>query len=573
MAPLDESGVIVAGFGPLTGRDVRDVAEPIIEHLKREGRFQRLETITHRYPHCWRCGTALVFRLVDEWYISMGPLYDQPRESLTSEQVDASLRYQIMDVVDQIRWIPDFGHERELDWLRNMHDWMISKKRYWGLALPIYDCEACGTVSVVGGRDELQARAVEGWEAFEGHTPHRPHVDAVRIACDGCGEPVGRIKDVGNPWLDAGIVPFSTLHFREDPDYWAEWFPADFITESFPGQFRNWFYSMLAMSTVLRREPPFKTIFGYALVFGEDGRPMHKSWGNAIDFDEAAERMGVDVMRWMFAKARPEENIPFGWHAADEARRELLVLWNVYAFFTTYARLAGWTPATAGDAGRRRPTRPRSLDPVPRGRDRRRRRGSPARRGCGRRDPRAERVHGRPVHVVPAPVAPAVLAIRRSRVDQAAAFATLHEALVATIRMLAPILPFVTDAMYQNLVVNVDDGAPDSVHLTAFPTADLAGHRDAGARGDDGDRPARRGPRPDAPQLGTAQDAPAAGDAPGSPCRTAASPWMPNCCRSSPTRSTSRPSRSSRTGRTSSNGGSSRCSRRSASGSGRPSRP
>ena len=102
---------------------------------------------------------------------------------------------------------------------------------------------------------------------------------------------------------------------------------------------------MLAMSTVLRREPPFKTIFGYALVFGEDGRPMHKSWGNAIEFDEAAERMGVDVMRWMFAKARPEENILFGWHAADEARRELLVLWNVYAFFVTYARLAGWTPA------------------------------------------------------------------------------------------------------------------------------------------------------------------------------------------------------------------------------------
>ena len=149
-------------------------------------------------------------------------------------------------------------------------------------------------------------------------------------------------------------MPFSTLHFREDPDYWKQWFPADFITESFPGQFRNWFYSMLAMSTVLRREPPFKTIFGYALVYGEDGRPMHKSWGNAIEFNEAAERMGVDVMRWMFAKARPEENIPFGWHAADEARRELLVLWNVLAFFVTYARLAGWCAegyaARAGDS-------------------------------------------------------------------------------------------------------------------------------------------------------------------------------------------------------------------------------
>src|SRR4029077_3969256 len=185
---------------------------------------------------------------------------------------------------------------------------------------------------------------VSGWEGFEGHTPHRPWIDGVTIACPSCGGPVERIRDVGNPWLDAGIVPCSTLHFREDPAYWSQWFPADFITESFPGQFRNWFYSMLAMSTVLRREPPFRTIFGYALVFGEDGRPMNKSWGNAIDFDEAAERMGVDVMRWLFAKARPEENINFGWHAADEARRELLVLWNVYAFFVTYARLGGWAP-------------------------------------------------------------------------------------------------------------------------------------------------------------------------------------------------------------------------------------
>ena len=225
-----------------------------------------------------------------------------------------------------------------------MHDWMISKKRYWGLALPIYDC-ACGNFDVIGGRDELRRRAITGWETFEGHTPHRPYVDAVTIACSRCGAPVSRIPDVGNPWLDAGIVPFSTMHYREDPAYWADWFPADFITESFPGQFRNWFYSMLAMSTVLRREPPFLTIFGYATLFGEDGRPMHKSWGNAIEFDEAAERMGVDVMRWMYVNARPDDNILFGWHAADEARRQLLVLWNVYSFFVTYARLAGWTPA------------------------------------------------------------------------------------------------------------------------------------------------------------------------------------------------------------------------------------
>ena len=481
IAPLDESGIVLEGFGSLSGRDVRDVADPIIEHLKAEGRFYRLETIHHRYPHCWRCGTPLVFRLVDEWYISMGPVYDQPRADLTTEQIDASLRYQIMDVVDQIRWIPEFGHDRELDWLLNMGDWMISKKRYWGLALPIYDCPECGTVDVIGGRDELQRRAVEGWDRFEGHTPHRPWVDEVRIACPSCGAPVERIRDVGNPWLDAGIVPFSTLHLREDPDYWREWFPADFITESFPGQFRNWFYSMLAMSTVLRREPPFTTIFGYALVFAEDGRQMHKSWGNAIDFDEAAERMGVDVMRWMFAKARPEDNIAFGWHAADEARRELLVLWNVYAFFVTYARLAGWEPADGKPSG--------SAPPVAE-------RGALDRwilsRAAGTATVVEERL--RDVDAVGATRALSsfldglstwYLRLSRRRfsraddtADRAAAFATLHESLVAASRMLAPIMPFLSDAIYANLVTTMDAAAPDSVHLTPWPSADLAGYRD-----------------------------------------------------------------------------------------------
>jgi isoleucyl-tRNA synthetase len=345
IGPIDEDGRYYENFGWLAGREAPNATEAIVDDLERRGFFYHLEAYRHRYPHCWRCGTPLLFRLVDEWFITMGPVYDQPRETLTKDQVDGSLRYQIMEVVDQIRWIPSFGYERELDWLLNMRDWMISKKRYWGLALPIYDCKACGTVEVIGGREELKARAIEGWDVFEGHTPHRPYVDAVKIACSSCGQAVSRIPDVGNPWLDAGIVPFSTLHYREEPDYWAKWFPADFITESFPGQFRNWFYAMLAMSTVLRREPPFRTIFGYATLFGEDGRPMHKSSGNSIEFDEAAERMGVDVMRWMFARARPEDNILFGWHAADEARRRLLVLWNVYAFFVTYARLADWAPS------------------------------------------------------------------------------------------------------------------------------------------------------------------------------------------------------------------------------------
>jgi isoleucyl-tRNA synthetase len=472
IGPIDEDGRYFEGFGWLSRREAPSVAEQVVDDLERRGFFYHLAPYSHRYPHCWRCNTPLLFRLVDEWFISMGQVYDRPREELTPAEVDASLRYQIMEVVDQIRWIPSFGHERELDWLLNMHDWMISKKRYWGLALPIYDCPSCGAFEVIGGRDELKERAVEGWDRFEGHTPHRPYIDEVAIACRSCGATVRRIPDVGNPWLDAGIVPFSTLHYREDPAHWAKWFPADFITESFPGQFRNWFYAMLAMSTVLRREPPFKTIFGYATLFGEDGRPMHKSWGNSIEFDEAADRMGVDVMRWMFARSRPEENILFGWHAADEARRDLLVLWNVYAFFVTYARLAGWQPGDAGSTGERTPMDRWILS-----------RAAALAAGVEARLLDVDTLGAtRLVETFIDDLSTWYLRLSRKRFsrnadlrDRAAAFATLHESLLALSMVIAPILPFLAEAMYDNLA---PAGGPDSVHLTRWPTARLADHRD-----------------------------------------------------------------------------------------------
>ncbi len=480
IAPLTEDGHYLADFGWLSGLDAHGVAERVKDDLLEKGLFYHLEPYSHRYPHCWRCGTALLFRVVDEWYVRMGEVYDKPRDQLTADEKDRSLRYQIMDVVDQIRWIPGFGYERELDWLRTMSDWMISKKRYWGLALPIWDCAQCGAFEVVSSESELRARAVEGWDEFEGHTPHRPHVDAVKIACSSCGALISRITDVGNPWLDAGIVPFSTLHYRTEPDYWREWFPADFITESFPGQFRNWFYSMLAMSTVLRREPPFKTILGYATLFGEDGRPMHKSWGNSIEFNEAAERMGVDVMRWMYARQRPEDNILFGYRTADEARRELLVLWNVYAFFVTFARLAAWRPSAGIDAesvsGGSWPTLDRWILS----------RTAALTHDVGARLADfdalgASRLIGTHIDDL------STWYLRRSRdrmrpgadaADQNAAFATLHSALVALARTAAPILPFVTEEMYQNLMVAAVPSVPDSVHLTAWPAQDVAAFRD-----------------------------------------------------------------------------------------------
>ena len=238
-----------------------------------------------------------------------------------------------MDRVDKINWYPSFGYDREMDWLRNMHDWMISKKRYQGLALPIWKCE-CGWFDVIGSKEELKSRAIEGWKEFEGHSPHKPYIDKVKIKCDKCGKTVNRIPDVGNPWLDAGIVGFSTIQYRKNNEYWKKWFPAHFITESFPGQFRNWFYAMLAESTILEQRTPYLTCLGHGQVLAEDGREMHKSWGNAIWFDDAAETMGADVIRWIDASAKPENNLLFGYNKAKEARRLFFMTFlNIYNFF------------------------------------------------------------------------------------------------------------------------------------------------------------------------------------------------------------------------------------------------
>jgi len=456
LMPIDESGVYHGGYGFLTGRPAGQVAEQVLANLREKGLYYKKETYRHDYPHCWRCGTPLLFRAVDEWYINM------------------SWRAEIMEVVSHIRWIPEWGREQELNWLENMHDWMISKKRFWGLALPIFEC-ACGWFDVIGGYEELQKRAAAGWDAFEGHSPHRPWVDAVRIKCQKCGKMAARIPDVGNPWLDAGIVPYSTVRYNADRDYWKRWVPADLVLECFPGQFRNWFYALLAMSTMMEGIAPFKTLLGHALVRDEQGQEMHKSAGNAIWFDDAAEKMGADVMRWIFCGHNPTNNLNFGYHVGDQVRRRVFgTWWNVYAFFVNYARLDGFDPA--------RPPAPYEQ-----------------RQDIDRWVLSKLQVLTRTANQALADYDVAALVqaaddfierlsnwyVRRNRrrfwrpknesdQDKLAAYQTLYRVLVDLCKLLAPVTPFICEEMYQNLVRSHDKNAPESVHHCAYPQFDAA---------------------------------------------------------------------------------------------------
>lgn len=447
---IEENATYQDGLADLTGRNASQNPQIIIDQLHKKGALQAILPYTHRYPTCWRCKSELVFRLVDEWYIKMDPIRDD-----------------IMAIAKQIKWLPAWGLDRELDWLKNMADWLISKKRYWGLALPIYPCLDCGQFWVIGSKDELRSKAVDGWSTFDGHSPHRPWIDAVKIKCDDCGHLISRITDVGNPWLDAGIVPFSTItdpnesgvSYFDDPQktYWRQWFPADFITESLPGQFRNWFYSLLAMSAVLESQPPFRTILGYGLVKDEQGEEMHKSKGNAIEFNEAASKIGADTMRWLYASARPESNVLFGYSiAAEVKRRFILILWNCVQFYLTYATSNNFTPIT--DNFKRssnildkwvvaRSTE--VLDQVT--------------------NFLKEYASAQATNVLERFIIEDLSQwyIRRSRRRSDSNFySTLYSVLIQTLRLLAPFMPFVSEYLYQQLR---SAKIPHSIHLCEWP--------------------------------------------------------------------------------------------------------
>ncbi len=356
---IEDNADYFPGLGQFSGKNAKKNPRVILDYMEQQNKKHscvfRIHKYRHRYPACWRCKTELVWKVADEWYIAMDK-QSQLKVKNEKLKIGKTLRERMIKVAKKITWMPSFGLERELDWLKNMHDWLISKKnRYWGLALPIYECNKCGTFEIIGSKLELKQRAVSGWNEFEGHAPHKPYIDSVIIACKNCKAKMHRIDDVGNPWLDAGIVPYSTITaynqgeplYFTDKSEWKKWFPADFITESFPGQFKNWFYAMIAMSTVLEYANPFKRVLGFGTLLGEDGRPMHKSWGNAIEFNEGADKIGVDVMRWMFSRQNPADNMLFGYKKADEVRRQFyLMLWNVFKFFIEYANLDTFKPTS-----------------------------------------------------------------------------------------------------------------------------------------------------------------------------------------------------------------------------------
>lgn len=468
LAPVDGEGKFYPAYGWLAGMTTTEAKQPIVDSLEEKGVLVEVGEYVHSYPHCWRCDTPLIFRVADDWYISV-----------------EKIRQPLKDANAEVAWTPPYMGKLMDDWLNNMGDWNISRRRYYGLPLPFYVCD-CGEMTVIGSKSELAEKATAGMDQLE--ELRRPWIDRVTIRCDHCGNTeLTRIEEVGDVWLDAGIVPFSTLGWRNDewvpggnatgaargltnadlPDhaYWEKWFPADWVSEM-REQVRLWFYSQLFMSVALEGVAPFRSVLGYEKMLAEDGREMHGSWGNLISAEEAFENMGADVMRWLYCGHPPDRNLLFGYEGAHEVRRRLLTLWNSARFLIDYGNIEGFSPNYADLESGLSDLELTTTD-----------RWLLARAGQAIDETREGYDRLRTDEVITAFERYiddlSNWYIRRSRrrfydYDDAA-FRTLWIGVVTALRIISPVMPFLTEHLWSNLVTGPCQDAPESVHLAGWP--------------------------------------------------------------------------------------------------------
>ena len=459
--PVDLLGKITGTY-PFAGKFVKDADEEIMDDLSQRGLLYRRDIYRHTYPFCWRCDTPLLYYAKSSWYIRTSAFKDQ-----------------LVSGNSTINWYPDYIKEGRFgEWLRNNVDWAISRERYWGTPIPIWQCVDCGHTLCVGSVDQLKAQAVpQDREGIDDLDLHRPYLDNITLQCpvDSCGGQMRRIPEVMDAWFDSGAMPFAQWHYpfdnQEIDNHQDGRFPADYICEAVD-QTRGWFYSLHALSTLLKGQPSYRNVICLGLVLDERGRKMSKRVSNVVEPLPVLDEHGADALRWyLFTASQPGESRRFSAKLVNETlRRVLLTLWNVYSFFTNYASIdrfnpdqqpAGWRPESELDRWilSELNTLISQVDGYLNGYD-------PT--NAGRRIQEfIDQLSN--------------WYVRRGRrrfwrsendTDKLSGYITLHTCLVTLAKLMAPLAPFVSEEIYQNLVCTVDPNAPDSVHLTEYPTAD-----------------------------------------------------------------------------------------------------
>lgn len=445
---VDEKGELTKET-PFAGKFIKDADIDVLKYLEERGLLYDAPKFEHEYPHCWRCNSPLIYYAKETWFIKM-----------------TAVRDRLLANNETINWIPEnIGKGRFGDWLYNVQDWGLSRNRYWGTPLPAWVCE-CGKVHVIGSREELKSMSETTLENIE---LHRPFIDEVTIKCPDCGKSMKRVPEVIDCWFDSGAMPYAQHHYPfENKDLFKEQFPADFISEAVD-QTRGWFYSLLAESTLLFDVAPYKNVIVLGHVLDENGQKMSKSKGNAVDPFEALKRHGADAIRWYFyANSAPWLPNRFSDKLVTEGQSKFMsTLWNTYAFFTLYANIDGFNHLEY------------SLDYE--------KLGIMDRWLLSRLNTVIKEVINNLDNYKILETAKSLQGfveelsnwyVRRCRnrfwakgmeQDKINAYLTLHTALVEISKAAAPMIPFMTEEIYQNLVKSVDDNAKESIHLCDFP--------------------------------------------------------------------------------------------------------
>ena len=441
---------------PYAGLFVKDADPKVLVDLDKEGLLFDAPKFEHDYPFCWRCDTPLIYYARESWFIKMTAVKDD-----------------LIRNNNTINWIPkSIGKGRFGDWLNNIQDWGISRNRYWGTPLNVWQCEGCGKMDCIGSRQELEEKS--GNPEAQTVELHRPYIDAITLTCPDCGKTMKRVPEVIDCWFDSGAMPFAQHHYPfENKELFEQQFPAQFISEAVD-QTRGWFYSLLAESTLLFNKAPYKNVIVLGHVQDENGQKMSKSKGNAVDPFDALEQHGADAIRWYFySNSAPWLPNRFHADAVTEGQRKFMgTLWNTYAFYVLYANIDEFDPTKYSLEYDKLSVMDKWL--------------------LSRLNSCVKTVDDCLANYKIPETTKALQAfvddmsnwyVRRSRQrfwakgmeqDKINAYMTLYTALVTFIKASAPMIPFMTEDIYQNLVKSVNPDAPESIHLCDFPAVDEA---------------------------------------------------------------------------------------------------
>lgn len=453
-SPVGPDGKFTNEAGKYVGMFVKEADRLILEDLNKKGVLMKEGTVVHSYPHCWRCQTPLIFRATDQWFLQV--------EEIKPKILDKN--------VSQVKWVPDWVATRYTNGVNSVGDWCISRQRYWGIPLPIWVCQRCGHVEVIGSLKDLIGLSSNPLGEID---LHRPDVDRVILRCPRCQGEARRVLDVLDVWFDSGIASWASLGYPKRRELFEKLWPSEFITEG-EDQVTKWFYSQQVVSIIAFDRIPYKEVLMHGFALDEHGRKMSKSLGNVVDPQEVVDKYGVDVLRfYMLSANAPWEDLKFSWNGVEVVDRMLNVLWNIHVFATTYMALDEFDPKKIDMEQVLRNFLPEDLWMI-------------SRVNSVTREV-TEAFEKFNLHLATRTIANFVLEdlsrwyvrLVRERVwiekedpRKLAAYVVLYQAMHVLLRLLAPIAPHVSEVIYRELVMAVGLEAPESVHMLPWPSID-----------------------------------------------------------------------------------------------------